>query len=371
MSWYSFVFNIFFINPYVKRLLHNKPYGALKSHALVAVILFSVAVGTVYFQMMNADLEPNYYQILQVPTIASSSQITKAYRTAAKVYHPDRNDAPNAEELFQKVQEAYEILKDPELRRYYDHWSSDISTQANSIASVTNTVYVSMASTYIIMFVVMYILTRGKASVDARTWCLRTLICVLVAEVFAKNTHWDPFLDIDVLGLFALITPREKFDIAMQLFPLLVNSLVLVFNSTFIDYEVEERKLLISVYQSQQQLILAMKTVLIEVDSLKQKMTIMDGKKPTNNSASNNKQNIDGGNTTYETVEKVPNAADVVKHLTEFTAYQSGFLPHNNPAKKMASKSKWGIPSYVLIALLFYGLQAILSGHSNSGKSEL
>jgi molecular chaperone DnaJ len=55
-----------------------------------------------------------------VPKNATKDAIKDAYRKLAMQYHPDRNKAPDAEEKFKQVSEAYAVLSDDEKRRYYD-----------------------------------------------------------------------------------------------------------------------------------------------------------------------------------------------------------------------------------------------------------
>lgn len=62
----------------------------------------------------------DYYQILGVSPSANAGDIKRAYRKLALLYHPDRNPDPSAELYIKEVNEAYDVLSNPESRRAYD-----------------------------------------------------------------------------------------------------------------------------------------------------------------------------------------------------------------------------------------------------------
>ena len=65
-----------------------------------------------------------HYEALGIEENATQEQIRAAYRTLVKKYHPDVNDAANANAFFRLIQEAYEILGDPQKRNEYDNSES-------------------------------------------------------------------------------------------------------------------------------------------------------------------------------------------------------------------------------------------------------
>jgi curved DNA-binding protein len=62
----------------------------------------------------------DYYAVLGVTRTSTPEEIKKAYRRLARKYHPDVSKEPDAEAHFKEVQEAYEVLKDPQKRATYD-----------------------------------------------------------------------------------------------------------------------------------------------------------------------------------------------------------------------------------------------------------
>jgi len=68
--------------------------------------------------MNNSDL----YKVLGVSKSATAEELKKAYRKLAVEYHPDKNKSKEAEEKFKEINQAYEVLGNPQKRQQYDQF---------------------------------------------------------------------------------------------------------------------------------------------------------------------------------------------------------------------------------------------------------
>jgi len=76
------------------------------------------------YGVLNMEFQ-DYYKILGISKDASQKEIQRAYRKLARKYHPDVNKEKTAEKKFMQINEANEVLKDPEKRKLYDTYGKD------------------------------------------------------------------------------------------------------------------------------------------------------------------------------------------------------------------------------------------------------
>ncbi|WAQ87865.1 hypothetical protein PtA15_8A772 [Puccinia triticina] len=74
-----------------------------------------------------------YYEILELKREANESQIKSAYRKLALALHPDKNNAPGADEAFKMVSKAFQVLSDPDKRAAYDRHGADPDSRSAGV----------------------------------------------------------------------------------------------------------------------------------------------------------------------------------------------------------------------------------------------
>ena len=84
------------------------------------------------------------YQVLGIGSSASADELRHAYQRLARLHHPDRKAAAPAatDEAFQRVQRAYDMLRDPELRRRHD--AEERAAQMNSAGAAARVLEVDL-----------------------------------------------------------------------------------------------------------------------------------------------------------------------------------------------------------------------------------
>ena len=100
----------------------------------------------------------DYYEALGISKNANDQEIKKAFRRLARQYHPDVSDDPNASDKFKEINEAHEVLSDPQKRAAYDRFGhnglngmgfdpSDFSGFAGNVSSIFEEIFGGFAGT--------------------------------------------------------------------------------------------------------------------------------------------------------------------------------------------------------------------------------
>ena len=87
----------------------------------------------------------NYYEILEVEKTATQEQIKQSYKRLAKIHHPDKG---GDKEVFQKIQDAYEVLSDKQKRNEYDNPNPQFNVFGNSFFEGYNPFNINMNSIF-------------------------------------------------------------------------------------------------------------------------------------------------------------------------------------------------------------------------------
>ena len=129
----------------------------------------------------------NLYNLLEVGRYSTPLEIRSSYKTISRKLHPDKNPAPNAQELFDEMKGAYDILMDEQQRDIYNRFGEgDLSfdPRMDELKLIG-----SMGAVYLFWVVCVYFATMPKSSKVCRTWIAISGIAMMVVEVTLRLTE--------------------------------------------------------------------------------------------------------------------------------------------------------------------------------------
>lgn len=262
----SLLVHLFLINPGCQWILSNRRFVKPWNFIYAILFLTSIALATEFYEVQQRP--PNYYRLLQVDKTASMSDLKKAFKTMSLKYHPDKNPAPDAQTQFTYIGEAYEVLSDSELRRYYDYYGS-IGTGAEARRQMAqrdfSTQITSMVSYYIMWGLLTYLMTIGKSSSQAREWSFVGLIASFIMEYYMLFGGWDPLST----SLLTRTTIREKIDLLHALYPAFMHGARLFSQFIFVDLEKHTQEMLAGIIQTNAIIIETLRHIQESVDRKK------------------------------------------------------------------------------------------------------
>lgn len=180
--------------PVMQRMLKSKDQPLLKA-AAVFVAFVSVSIG-----MEVQSWEPNYFSVLGVARDASNGEIKKAFREASKLYHPDVNDSPDAEDKMVLIGKIKEAFSNPKDRRVYDRFGEHFFSSPNhdQWLEQPGSMLFYHLSFYGSAIFLTYVLTFEESRQRARNWCFFLLGVMGFYELMAKydDADWDFFSPI-------------------------------------------------------------------------------------------------------------------------------------------------------------------------------
>jgi hypothetical protein len=188
-------------------------------------------------------------------------EIKRAYKKLSLQLHPDKNPSPDATDQFDAVKQAYDGLMDLELREVYNKFGKE-GIQSNKRYNETQFL-MEVAIYYVTWGLMVFMLTLGKKSGDARTWTFTGMVAMLVVEI-ALMSNPNPL----PTWLFPQSTEYEVVWLLHNLFPAFMNGCRSLGAFLYVDLEAQTRQLLVALQEQGKDILLVLRDVQIGVASM-------------------------------------------------------------------------------------------------------
>eukprot|EP00457_Paulinella_chromatophora_P007053 gb/GEZN01007073.1/.p1 GENE.gb/GEZN01007073.1/~~gb/GEZN01007073.1/.p1 ORF type:complete len:330 (-),score=14.01 gb/GEZN01007073.1/:568-1557(-) len=235
--WSSLLIQTFAIYPFTRTLLQR--YQGLKGFIAAVVFLLSCSAASIWFETRNIT---NYYQTLGLSVDADAAQIKKAWKVHSQFWHPDKNAAANAEQMFVHITEAYKVLSDNELRDIYNRFGEEARERRTGQISgnIPHMQLLLGAGTFYVVWVVLsYFTTMGRGIDRGRTWTLTALALIAVIELNLKFGSLQV-----VVPFFSHWTSADIIDFLHRFYPGILSACRILAIVTWFDVEGYQIKLL-------------------------------------------------------------------------------------------------------------------------------
>jgi len=256
----GFFFYMFIIHPCTAWILRPGRFERKKS--IMYAIAFLAAVAAIKSGLEMQQRGPNHYAILGVTRSSNPLAIKRAYRRLSLELHPDKNPSPEASDQFDEVKKAYDVLMDMEFREIYNKFGKKAID--NNKRYNESEFLIEIAVFYVTWGLMVFMLTLGKRSGEARNWTFTGLIVMLVLEVTIMTTQGNPF----PVWLFPTWTEYEVVWLLHSLFPAFMNGCRSLGAYLFVDLDAQTRQLLLALQEQGKDILLVLRDVQIGVQSM-------------------------------------------------------------------------------------------------------
>ena len=256
----GFLFFVFIVHPATAWILRPGRFERRKS--IMYAIAFLAGLAAIKTGIEYNAKGPNYYVRLGVSRDSNPLEIKRAYKKLSLQLHPDKNPSPDASDQFDSVKQAYDILMDLELRGVYNKFGSP-GISSNKRFDETQ-FFVELAVFYLTWGMMVFVLTLGKRSGDARQWVFTGMIVMLVLEIAEMTSQENPLPS----WLFPQTTEYEAVWLMHSLFPAFMNGCRSLGSFLYVDLEAQTRQLLLALQEQNKDMLLVLRDVQIGVQSL-------------------------------------------------------------------------------------------------------
>ncbi|CCI50019.1 unnamed protein product [Albugo candida] len=245
-------------------ILRMKRFSKRVRVTLAIVFLISVAAFSIISEQTNPA--SNLYSLMGIRRDASPNDIKRAFRLRSVELHPDKNPSENAEEEFNRLRAAFDILSNAEKRRLYDCFGED------AIAKDQMTLMIETGlksfSFYAIWAVMVYFFTLKEENKQARSWVYCGEVMLLIFEtnlLFGRRDFDLPF------SLFSFVTIHEFVTAIHSAFPFFMNGCRAISTFYYRDIMQENLTLGFELLKSNKQIALGIRELKAEVTSMQRR----------------------------------------------------------------------------------------------------